>query len=441
MRFKARETEVKHFALAVAAFAVILMTLSFPSDQADSGELQGSIIQAVPGQVDTYTFRINEGSAFQVSDIVQVERAGHVLVKAVVTSVKGGQGTITTLGSPASIPASGDAVVFVSHGKSSRAQAVTQSNDDKEIIRKDFKWKYKGIEFICQLDTSRGGYMMYKTRPRVYGDFSVYVSDPSDDEAINFLASIFKNAAAENRFSHNDTINLIISFVQSLKYTTDKATSGYDEYPRYPVETLIEEGGDCEDTAILMSSILKAMGLNVVMIQFQGRAGGQGHIGVGLAIQDPSSFSPPYKSRLFTDEGVSYAYIETTVDNYMIGQMPEEYESASGQVVHLSPKALIRIKGTKSLQNESQLMVKVEVANIGTSQGEVTAHLMIECEGKAGAFSQDYKGPFIIKPGQSAAAPLVVNKPPSGSRARINITVYTGSQRTDYWKSDWFNVP
>lgn len=62
-----------------------------------------------------------------------------------------------------------------------------------------------------------------------------------------------------------------------------------------------------------------ALILSIVSLPVSGTCRTQGHMGVGLAIQEPSSFNPPYKSRLFTDEGVSYAYIETTGDNYMIG--------------------------------------------------------------------------------------------------------------------------
>ncbi|MDQ7826481.1 MAG: hypothetical protein RDV48_27005 [Candidatus Eremiobacteraeota bacterium] len=415
--------------------ASVFFIVLFISSPVFAQEARALITGAAAGQIDTYSARGTEGPDFLAGDIVRITRAGKAVARAVIISAKGKHYTVTTLGSPSSEPRSGDSVEFESHGRRHQAESQGSAKGGSEAIKREYKWTYKGIDFTCQLETNRDGLMMYKTKPRTYGDYSVYVSDPSDDDAINYLAGIFQGAARDHNFSRMDMVNLVIAFVQSLKYTSDKTTTGYDEYPRYPVETLMDEGGDCEDTSILMSSLLMALGCNTVMIQFPR------HMGVGLALKDPSSFSVPYKSRLFTDGSISYAYIETTGEHFQVGQIPEGYGSAEAQVVHLSPKALFRVKDAQYLFNESQCMIKPRITNEGTTSGEVTVHVAMECEGSAKSYSEIRSNPLSVPQGQGVTGSLVVNKPPSGTKCRIIITVYGGNQRTDMMKTEWFNVP
>ena len=61
-------------------------------------------------------------------------------------------------------------------------------------------------------------------------------------------------------------MNFVISFTQSLKYSEDNITAGVGEYPRYPIETLVDQTGDCEDTSALLISLLESLGYEAAMI-------------------------------------------------------------------------------------------------------------------------------------------------------------------------------
>jgi len=50
-------------------------------------------------------------------------------------------------------------------------------------------------------------------------------------------------------FTDNQIMELAISFVKSLPYSYDIDTTGLEGYKRYPIETLADSTGDCEDTA------------------------------------------------------------------------------------------------------------------------------------------------------------------------------------------------
>jgi len=70
------------------------------------------------------------------------------------------------------------------------------------------------------------------------------VTHPLDDKYIeamrinlNSLPKRMCYGLISNRF------HLLRAFVQSLPYTSDLVTTGYDNYPRYPIETLIDMAG------------------------------------------------------------------------------------------------------------------------------------------------------------------------------------------------------
>ncbi len=63
------------------------------------------------------------------------------------------------------------------------------------------------------------------------------------------ISSFYKECASERVFAQ-EMFNLVI---QLTAYSTE-----IGEVPRWPVETLTEAGGDCEDLAILFASLLKA---------------------------------------------------------------------------------------------------------------------------------------------------------------------------------------
>ena len=82
----------------------------------------------------------------------------------------------------------------------------------------------------------------------------------------------------------------------------------------------MDNGGDCEDTAILLASILKEMGYGVVLIEFDD------HMAVGLLGDD--SLSGTY----FQYNNSKYFYIETTAV-MDIGEMPSVYNNQTSTII------------------------------------------------------------------------------------------------------------
>jgi len=121
-----------------------------------------------------------------------------------------------------------------------------------------FEWERDGEPRVWELLIPYDLYQEYKGRLRVpyvdnylYGD---YVADSKDDPTIEDYAVGLWNRVGQD---DDEFIHEALAFVQgAIRYQTDPPGT---EHPFYPLETLADGYGDCEDTAILFVSLLRAM--------------------------------------------------------------------------------------------------------------------------------------------------------------------------------------
>ena len=147
---------------------------------------------------------------------------------------------------------------------------------------------------------------------------------------IGNLTREFQNVFKRHRgWSRQDRIDFVLSFVQSLPYTHDDVTTGYDEFRRYAIETLIEGGGDCEDTTILVGAILRGLGEKTALIFTPG------HIALGV--------SGNFSGASVTHNGTTYYYCETTGTGWTVGDLPP---SSGMTVTNVVPLASSKIATT-----------------------------------------------------------------------------------------------
>ena len=112
-----------------------------------------------------------------------------------------------------------------------------------------------------QLEPTGGLYEYYSNLERFQTtDYTVYIVNPHDDTYLLELGQ----KLIENISTEKERINSIGFYVQNLPYVSENG-----EYPKYPLET-INEGGDCEDKAILCASILYTLGYEVALARASG---------------------------------------------------------------------------------------------------------------------------------------------------------------------------
>jgi len=188
-----------------------------------------------------------------------------------------------------------------------------------------YVWQYAGRTWTLTQRFSTEHYQFFRTRPRVlgYADYADYITDPRDDAQIQPLLDALQRLAADAGLDAWQTLNLTIAFVQSIPYADEPR-----EYPRYPLETLVERTGDCEDAAILAAALLRQMGHDVVLLAFLEER----HMAVGIRLAGPvSPAATPYSW-----DGVGYYYLEPTSVGWEIGEIPAQCRSQPA-VVRLGP--------------------------------------------------------------------------------------------------------
>lgn len=180
------------------------------------------------------------------------------------------------------------------------------------LIRRDYEWAYP-VErtWVWTVYLPQETYISYAKRERLshWSDWSEYTEDP----IIKDLASGLDRFAVQAGFDYYETANFVLAFVQKLPYTEDNVTTGADEFPRYPIETLVDGGGDCEDTSFLAAGILRQMGYDVVLLILPG------HMAVGVQGWD-------YLGSYYLENDTKYYYCETTGEGWRMGMMPSDYE-------------------------------------------------------------------------------------------------------------------
>jgi hypothetical protein len=193
-------------------------------------------------------------------------------------------------------------------------------------VNQNYQWTYARQSFQWEFPIPLALYDGYRARPRPIS-LAGYVDlarDPGDDEYIDQIVQRIDDTAARNGYSDAQKLNFTIAFVQSLPYTADSETSPSDEYPRFPVETLFDRGGDCEDTSILVAALLDRMGYDVALLVLPEKA----HMAVGVALTGNNG-------SYYTYDGRDYYYLETTGRGWRVGQVPPDLAGARAIVYPL----------------------------------------------------------------------------------------------------------
>ena len=185
------------------------------------------------------------------------------------------------------------------------------SNQTIPVIERNYTWSHNGETYAVNIVIPEPMYEYYSSKTRyVTSDYRGYILHPYDDAYLELLVKEFDKIATFNDLTVEQEIEIVISFVQNLHYITDD-TTGFDEYPKFPVESLVDEGGDCEDTSILLAHLLEAMDIETALLTLPG------HMAIGVELN---------ASGVHWDvDNHTYYYLETTVAGWEIGSIPIEH--------------------------------------------------------------------------------------------------------------------
>jgi hypothetical protein len=152
--------------------------------------------------------------------------------------------------------------------------------------------------------------------------YKEYIISSRDKPYLDALINKMTESGKKKGYTDAENVMNVVAFVQSLPYFKDSSSTVYNEYPRYPIETLVDNGGDCEDTAILTAALLREMGYGVVLVN------PPQHMAVGVKCNSCTGTYYEYN-------GARYYYLETTGNNYRIGEIPSDYANQKVTIIPL----------------------------------------------------------------------------------------------------------
>ncbi len=225
------------------------------------------------------------------------------------------------------------------YGLDSGFYVMTASTPDDEylvslvqvggLVYHDYTWKWNGDSYSISFGIDYDDYQYAKdlypledrrqSRPYHERD-STFVTMSYEDERMSpYMATLVDTLIEAYKDKNSDIgvkdyLNYLLAFTQYIPYQTDEEYMGYSEYWKFPLETLFDNGGDCEDTSILFVALahesMEKLGFDYdVALQIL-----PGHMCAAVKTVSISGDTNPY----------GYLYGETTALNYKVGDIPSK---------------------------------------------------------------------------------------------------------------------
>lgn len=262
-------------------------------------------------------------------------------------------------------------VVFM--GLTASAHFVVEHEGYYEV---EHDWEFNRKNCAISLNISRSLYEYYRDEREHLAYRYKFQGDELPPNYYSFMLSEHDRPvmrALANEFSRNATseyerISLALTFVQSLPYRHDADSKGEDEYVRYPIETLVDGCGDCEDKVALLTALLYEMNVDFVLLVLPE------HMAVGVHCDGVEA------ERYLWFRGKRYYYMETTMAGWQLGQIPDDYVNAQIEAVPVDDTPGLIMKGVRfeskpaSVFSKADCELEVDLQNLGP--GRVTEMML-----------------------------------------------------------------
>ena len=249
----------------------------------------------------------------------------------------------------------------------------------------EHSWICNGKQCSVALNISVDLYDYYRDER----EHLAYIYQFNDDEMPpNYFSFMFSEhdrpvirALADEFTSHvateKERIELVLSFVQSLPYAYDSTTKGVDEYLRYPIETLVDGCGDCEDKVALLAALLYEMDVDFIMLIMPEHMALGAHCD-GVDVKRGMQF-----------HGKRYYYLETTMPDWEIGEIPQNHHYPKVKAVPIDTTPTLLLKGLRfesqptAAYKEADCDLELDLHNLGPGKvTEIRAHVRVIVKGK-----------------------------------------------------------
>ncbi len=136
-------------------------------------------------------------------------------------------------------------------------------------------------------------------------------------EQVQQLASWLREQSKCRGYSPWQEVENVVRMVRGLRYWSDAEQPHAVDQPKYPIQTLVDGGGDCEDFSILTASILWSLSHPVALLYLETEA--TAHMAVGYQTDElPGCFA------VNGPDDQRYVYIEAAPTEAALGELSDE---------------------------------------------------------------------------------------------------------------------
>ena len=149
--------------------------------------------------------------------------------------------------------------------------------DSRGKSQKTYNWDFEGEDYELSWLLDYSVYSTYRALPHdidwsgasdfgdVIDQYAAF-ADP-DSQYIIDLANELKSMAIQEGYTSDLQIaEFIHAFVGDIQYQYDSIDYNGQEYPKFPIEMLWEQKGDCEDAALLYISLTESIGYDSALM-------------------------------------------------------------------------------------------------------------------------------------------------------------------------------
>lgn len=149
----------------------------------------------------------------------------------------------------------------------------------------------------------------YSASPEVFWS-AVYKLIRNDNEKkVQVISDIIKYAVNKNNLNTNQTIYMVLNFIQKIEYYIPKENY-FQIYP--PLNSIIANKGDCDTKSLMIAMIFEDLGYDAVLFYSSKYL----HAMAGVNINARGTYK--------TYAGKRFYFMETTAEGWTLGRLPHD---------------------------------------------------------------------------------------------------------------------
>ena len=214
------------------------------------------------------------------------------------------------------------------------APDLTRLQSSPVIISHQFPFEKTTVSLTVPINVSvYEGAKQAEKATTVYGNISetiwlaqsyrAMIQDPAQDSLYAALLAEADKIRIQQKLSDDEYLELIAVYIQSLRYETREQNPA-----KFPIETVVDRAGDCDDKSLLLAGLLSREGYPVALLLF----GPESHMAIGVGSDD------------YHYKNTGYAFVETT--NFSFVGVPTD-KLRGNLTLYSDPVIIPIINGTK----------------------------------------------------------------------------------------------